>query len=313
MGWKNIFNCEIDPFCQKILKQHFPNAKQYYDIKKFNGKKYCGKIDIISGGFPCQPFSVAGKRKGSGDDRHLWPEMLRVIREIKPRFVVGENVGGLITWNEGMVFDEVLSDLENEGYEVQAFIIPACAVNAPHRRDRVWIIANNQSERWTGGNQQGSQTQERFVSDVSEEWASVRCEHQRCNREQSTSNSRCKRCNNRCDCGEKRHFQEEPVRSLKEGKQKRERRKFRVWKNDNNGVNTNTESKRPQGREEKQPKRRTLERPEKFSKFQDWKDLPQPGISRGDDGFSDRIHRTKALGNAIVPEAAYRIFKKLIY
>ena len=196
-GWNNVFNCEIDKFCQRVLKYHFPNALQFGDIKQLkfkrdeqgqlwvmanteserlerenkSGNKERGvrehlwghtarfrkqikyieeephwlpipSIDIITGGFPCQPFSMAGKRRGTDDDRHLWPEMLRTITEIAPRWVVGENVFGFTNWNGGMVFNQVLSDLENQGYEVQPFIIPACSVNAPHRRDRVWIVAH---------------------------------------------------------------------------------------------------------------------------------------------------------------------------
>jgi DNA (cytosine-5)-methyltransferase 1 len=102
-------------------------------------------FDLLTGGFPCQPFSQAGRRRGTEDDRYLWPEMLRVIREFHPRWVVGENVGGFVTWNEGMVLEQVHADLEGEGYEVQAFIIPAVSVNAPHRRDRIWIVAHAES------------------------------------------------------------------------------------------------------------------------------------------------------------------------
>lgn len=142
MGWENIFHCEIAEFPRKILKYHFPNSICYEDIKKTDFTKHRGEIDIISGGFPCQPYSNAGKRKGKEDDRHLWPEMLQVIREIQPRFVVGENVSGLLSWNNGMVFHEIITDLENEGYETQAFLIPACATNAPHRRDRIWFVAH---------------------------------------------------------------------------------------------------------------------------------------------------------------------------
>ena len=142
MGWENLFNCEWEEFPRKVLKHHFPNAKQYGDIKEFNATAYAGRIDILTGGFPCQPYSTAGKRKGKEDERHLWPEMLRVIRECSPRWVVGENVRGLVNWNGGLVFEEVCADLEACGYSVQPFIFPACAVNAPHRRDRVWFVAH---------------------------------------------------------------------------------------------------------------------------------------------------------------------------
>lgn len=147
VGWENVFQCEIDPFCQKILKYHFTESELLTDIKTTNFTKYNGTIDIISGGFPCQPFSVAGKRKGTDDNRFLWTEMLRAIREINPAWVVAENVRGLITQQDGVVFERVQADLEGEGYEVQPVIIPACAVNAPHRRDRVWIIAYRSNAR----------------------------------------------------------------------------------------------------------------------------------------------------------------------
>lgn len=142
MGWNTIAWSEWDPFCQKVLSYHFPEAKGYGDIKQADFTQYKGQCDILTGGFPCQPYSVAGKRLGKEDERHLWPEMLRVIREVQPRWIVGENVRGLLSWNDGVVFEEVCSDLESEGYEVQAFIIPAAGVGAPHRRERVWIIAN---------------------------------------------------------------------------------------------------------------------------------------------------------------------------
>lgn len=143
MGWENMFHCEWNEFGQKILNYYWANAVSYGDITKTDFTIWRGKIDILSGGFPCQPYSQAGKRLGKEDERHLWPEMLRAIREIQPRWVVGENVLGLVNWNGGLVFDEVQSDLEAQGYEVQPFILPACAVNAPHRRDRVWFIAHS--------------------------------------------------------------------------------------------------------------------------------------------------------------------------
>ena len=147
MGWENSFHCEWNPFGQKILKHYWPDATSYTDITKTDFSIHRGTIDVLTGGFPCQPYSIAGKRKGKEDERHLWPEMLRAIREIQPSWVVGENVGGLVNWNGGMVFDEVQAQLEVEGYEVQPFILPACAVNAPHRRDRVWFIANSNNAR----------------------------------------------------------------------------------------------------------------------------------------------------------------------
>lgn len=158
---EHIF-CDNDKFCQAVLKKHWPNAKIYGDIRTITNTGYFGQtepekqavgskqphsIDFLTGGFPCQPFSQAGRRKGTADDRYLWPEMLRVIREFKPTWVIAENVRGLVTWNDGLVLEQVCLDLEAEGYEVQAFIIPAVAVNAPHRRDRVWIVANRAGER----------------------------------------------------------------------------------------------------------------------------------------------------------------------
>jgi len=141
MGWENVFHCEWNPFGQKVLNHYWPNAKSYHDITKTDFTIHRGTIDILTGGFPCQPYSLAGKRKGKEDERHLWPEMLRAIREIQPRWVVGENVFGLINWSDGLVFHEVQTDLEAEGYEVFPYVLPACAVNAPHRRDRVWFVA----------------------------------------------------------------------------------------------------------------------------------------------------------------------------
>ena len=154
MGWTNVFNCEWEEFPQKVLKYHFPNATQYGDIKELDATTYAGRIDILTGGFPCQPYSLAGKRLGKEDERHLWPEMLRVIRECSPRYVVGENVRGLVGWNEGMVFEEVCSDLEAQGYSVQPFVLPACGVNAPHRRDRVWFVAYANDKRRSDGHRQ---------------------------------------------------------------------------------------------------------------------------------------------------------------
>jgi DNA (cytosine-5)-methyltransferase 1 len=135
-GMQCVGQVEIDKKCQLVLAKHWPNIKRMADIRKVKGDEF-GTIDLICGGFPCQPFSTAGKRKGAEDNRHLWPEMVRVIAVARPSWVIGENVAGIVS----MALDQVHSDLESIGYQVQTFIIPACAVDAPHRRDRVWIVA----------------------------------------------------------------------------------------------------------------------------------------------------------------------------
>lgn len=142
MGWKNIFSCEINEFCNQVGKHYFPQTIIHTDIKTTDFTPYANAIDILTGGFPCQPYSAAGKRLGKEDERHLWPEMRRAIREIRPRWIVGENVFGLVNWSGGLVFHEVQTDLEAAGYQVWPFILPAAAVDAPHRRDRVWFVAH---------------------------------------------------------------------------------------------------------------------------------------------------------------------------
>lgn len=143
MGWTNVFHCEISEFPRKILHHYWPNAISYENICTTDFSIHRGNIDIISGGFPCQPFSTAGQRKGTDDSRYLWPEMLRVIREVRPRWVVGENVHGLVSWDGGLVLDTVCADLENEGYEILPIVLPAASVNAPHKRNRIFFIAKN--------------------------------------------------------------------------------------------------------------------------------------------------------------------------
>lgn len=151
MGWSNVFNCEWEEFPRQVLRHHFPNAKQYGDIRELDATEHHGRVDVLTGGFPCQPYSVAGKRLGKEDERHLWPEMLRVIRECSPTWVVGENVRGLVNWNDGLVFQEVCLDLEAQGYEVQPLILPAAGVaSCPHRRDRVWFVAYSDYNRKSG-------------------------------------------------------------------------------------------------------------------------------------------------------------------
>ena len=132
---------EMDKYCQKVLRKNFPNIPIEEDIKNVEGKEY--EADVVVGGFPCQPFSVAGKQKGTNDNRYLWPEMLRLIKEIKPEFVIGENVQGIINLQNGMVLRQVQDQLESEGFEVQCFLIPASGIGAWHQRYRVWIVGHS--------------------------------------------------------------------------------------------------------------------------------------------------------------------------
>lgn len=159
MGWDNLFHCEWNPFGQRVLKYHFPKSISYNDITKTDFTIHEGAVDILTGGFPCQPYSTAGKRLGKADERHLFPHMLRCIKEVKPRWVVGENVRGLVNWNGGLVFNEVYDDLEREGYEVQSFLIPAASVNAPHQRYRIWFVAysNLHNDKRTFGGVNGKE------------------------------------------------------------------------------------------------------------------------------------------------------------
>jgi len=145
IGFKTVAFCEMDKYCKLVLQKHWKGAKIYNDVKEITKERLEADgielPEIITGGFPCQPFSVAGKQKGTSDDRHLWPEMFRIIKEFKPRWVIGENVKGITNIQDGMVFETVCTDLEGEGYEVRAFNIPAAGVGAPHRRERIWIVA----------------------------------------------------------------------------------------------------------------------------------------------------------------------------
>ena len=147
-GFQTVGQCEWADFQTKVLEKHWPDVPRWRDIRTLTGESFYERtglrtVDVISGGFPCQPFSCAGERRGKEDDRFLWPEMLRVIRELKPSWVIGENVPGIIN----LALDEVLSDLEGAGYTAQAFVIPACGVDAPHKRDRVAIVAHRACKR----------------------------------------------------------------------------------------------------------------------------------------------------------------------
>lgn len=160
-GIETVAFCERDPYCQKVLKRHWPDVPIFDDIRTLTRQTLIEEgvidsessaIDLVCGGFPCQPFSLAGQRRGKDDDRHLWPEMLRVIDELRPSWVLGENVTGLIS----LALDDVLFDLEGIGYETQAVTVPACAVGAPHRRDRVFIVGHSDRGGLSGEPRRGT-------------------------------------------------------------------------------------------------------------------------------------------------------------
>lgn len=326
LGWINIFDCEIDAFCRKVLEYHFPNSVHYGDITKQIFKEWRGKIDVLSGGFPCQPFSLAGQRKGADDNRYLWPEMLRVIREIRPTWVVGENVAGILTMvqpgaevevggqaslfgedyrkrvlhRQEYVIETICRDLECEGYAVKPLLIPACAVGAPHRRDRIWFIAHRtnagvEAMQFTGQNgiyAVGTSSHadgDRYTSCGT----SCRTEKERCERA-AVSGQRGGRCE---------------------------------WFNGLDGFSRIAAD--PYGKRQKYGNDQGPERwdkpDERFKKQYSssiWEKFPtQSPICIGDDGLSGRLdgitfskwrqESVKAYGNAIVPQVAYEIFKAI--
>jgi len=300
MGWTNVLHCERDPFCQRVLKYHFPNSKTYNDVKRFDGTEWRGRADILTGGFPCQPYSSAGKRLGKDDERHLWPEMCRIISEITPAYVVGENVRGLLNWNGGVVFEEVCADLEAMGYEVWTGLIPAAGVGAPHRRDRVWWVAHHSDSdgkmRRPKGDASESGTQriqERDAVQRPDESGGVRDVGDTNSTVPGTLGTFCQRQG------------DEPAG---------------VCQRDA----TNTDSnERPQGRVHKaRPKQAKGHAGSRDARPDTWQNFPtQPPICGGDDGlpreldgvsFSKwRAESIKAYGNAIVPQVAYQIFQAI--
>ena len=178
-GYTTVGFCEIDDYCQRVLRKHWPDVPVWGDVRQLDGRSVADatrnlrgasgdersqssdwdRVDLITAGYPCQPFSLAGKRLGAADDRHLWPEVARLIGELRPRWFLGENVAGHIN----MGLDDVLSDLETLGYTARPVVIPACAVNAPHRRDRVWIMGHANEQGSQGHGQHGERASERIA------------------------------------------------------------------------------------------------------------------------------------------------------
>ena len=327
-GWETVAWCEWNEFGQKVLRHHFQEAEGFGDIKQTDFKKYENTIDIVTGGFPCQPYSLAGKRKGKADDRHLWPEMLRSIREIKPTWVVGENVFGLVNWDGGLVFNEVQSDLEAEGYEVQPYVLPACAINAPHRRDRVWFVAYNQynRDRRREQQQESEQKESRAFKDTNQDgWGSIKRKEESCIREQrniSTGDNE-QLCADFSDAlqnvpitdsnGQHRINSEHEVNASQGG--------FNAL-NDIEQITLHTDSTGIEREHIGQTREGQLNRSNSGDGVNYFQNFPtQSPICGGDDGlpreldgitFSKwRAESIKAYGNAIVPQVAYQIFKAI--
>lgn len=278
MGWENVFHCDINPFGKKVLEYYYPNSISYADITKTDFTIHRGDIDVLSGGFPCQPYSLAGKRKGKEDERHLWPQMLRAIKEIQPRWIIGENVYGLVNWDGGLVFHEVQYDLEAEGYEVFPYVLPACSINAPHRRDRIFFIAYSDKFRCNERNgeyaEQSANGRLDALNDVGKMSA-----------QESSTDSKCVRLEHGTEAGN--------IRESK-GKTQSER-------SESSSIIKTSCNKIHKSRWENFPT---------VSPICDGND----GISDRLDGitFSKwRNESIKAGGNAIVPQVAYQIFKTI--
>lgn len=302
LGIETVAFCEKDKFCQKVLKKNFPSVPVFPDICKLKRSDIDDSIDIITGGFPCQPFSIAGQKKGTEDDRDLWPQMLRIIKEFKPTWVVGENVANFIS----MAFKRTKTDLESEGYEVQPFIIPACGVGAPHRRDRVWILgyskhngsftakrekkfdkvenSDKEGEYQTIQSKGASNPRNNGILAYSDsngrakrDWANIRIDQTRKNtHRQGATNTSDVRCSSKvmADCDN-------------EGLQ-RQRREYELVS--------------------KQKARHTTWRSGKEIRSGEvW--LSEPNVGRVAHGISNRVDRLKCLGNAIVPQVAYQILE----
>jgi DNA (cytosine-5)-methyltransferase 1 len=336
MGWENVFHCEWNEFGKKVLNYYWPNAISYHDITKTDFTIHKGTIDILTGGFPCQPYSAAGKRLGKEDDRHLWPEMLRAIREIQPTFVVGENVRGLTNWNGGMVFDEVQADLEAESYEVTPFLLPACAVNAPHRRDRIWFVANRngsgfQKERakqqTTGTEQYGKLHRTSTDSDINTTGPSGTSGATEGNRSENDIQSQERRGTPELNTGSHELLRDVTDTDGIGGIQ------TEGWGNgEPNVLNENgtartslySNSTIEQGQHFGQTRERKFNGSDSRNGISNWQNFPTQSPIRGrNDGFPEgmvlesiseskwRNESIKAYGNAIVPQVAFEIFKAI--
>ena len=281
-GIPTVAFVEKDPFCQKVLRKHWSNTPIISDIRTVKGEDYeTDGVTIVSGGFPCQPFSQAGKRKGTDDDRYLWDETLRVVTETKPRWFIGENVDGLVNIQDGMVLRQVQDDLEKEGFQVQCLVVPASGIGAWHQRKRVWIIGHNVSntigelsDGCSGTTRHSESELKGMVSDEAKNWNKVWSETERCDQQTESRGN----VSDTTVKGLERHgSQSSDLQESKERQDNSDR--------GSQGQHTwwQTESK--------------------------LRGIPH-GISYELD--KDRANRIKALGNSIVPQIAYQLFKSIV-
>jgi len=339
VGFETVAFCDIEKYCQHLLKQKWNGIKVYSDVREITKEKFKAdgieSPEIITGGFPCQPFSVAGSRKGTDDNRHLWPEMFRIIKEFKPRWIIGENVRGIVSIQDGLVFETVCTDLESEGYEVQTFNIPAVGVGAPHKRERIWVVANSRcsvrgkqssrnsesigsgtfekTERSTDTSEiTGSSTRTETMANTNTGNVETGRERQggirRENTEEGKSNNvtgSSKAVANTNNNGSRKEKRNETIESSY-------KQKDRLSIRDGNDV-ANTDSKRQQ--EQCRPKSIQQEGNElecdggeERSNF--WS--VEPDVGRVVDGVPGRVHRLKGLGNAIVPQIAEEIGRAIM-
>ena len=300
---KTIGFVEKDKFCQKVLQKNFKNIPIEEDIRNVKGSNYAA--DIVSGGFPCQPFSVAGKRRGKNDDRYLWDETIRVVAETKPKWFVGENVEGIININNGLVLRQVQTDLEKEGFQVQCLVIPASGIGAWHQRKRVWIIANSNSRLSIGENEK-IQARGNTINSSS--------------KDVSNSNSRLRRgrrTEQESRANEIWRFytpKEEQTKQYIRSKAVRCDALLREDVQNTNSIGLQGHSLQSDNLQKKDKSRKIFN--SSFKKQQTWWQTQSKlcgvphGISYELD--KDRSNRIKALGNSIVPQIAYEIGKAIV-
>jgi DNA (cytosine-5)-methyltransferase 1 len=286
--------CERDEFCRQVLAKHWPDVPVVADIFEFDGGAYRG-ADLLTAGIPCQPYSCAGKQLGDADDRALWPEARRVIAEVRPRWVVVENVAGFI----GMALDGVLADLEAEGYECGTVVLPACAVNAPHRRDRVWIVAHSDEcgrnpQSLLGSLRSGGKD---YADAFQSGQVASNVAHPKGKRMRTESTLAGKRV---CPIGGGETLAHTGSARLEE------RQEQPAWHEC-----PTAERGGYAGGERRQPESELGRMAARLPAWLDGHFDAEPDIPRVATGIPDRTSRLKALGNAIVPQVAYQIFRAI--